>query len=182
MRPYVSPFMISEESFRYAMESTEVIRAPERRIETFGTTRFRFFLITELMDSVNEVRVRDGRIEAERPQILTPGHYSKLLLEGFGEQARDFAEWLEHHRDILAILKYGFRFRRSEVAQEILRRPVDEVIDMVQQNVQGTEDELSAIIRGVDDAWEVCLLKFTIDLVQQSAGDNLGDFRQRGFV
>ena len=36
---------------------------------------------------MNEVRVRDGRIHAERPQILTAEHYSRLLLEGFGEKA-----------------------------------------------------------------------------------------------
>jgi len=34
----------------------------------------------------------------------------------------------------------------------------------------------------VDDAWEVCLLKFTIDLVERSSGDNLGDFRKRGLI
>ena len=39
-----------------------------------------------------------------------------------------------------------------------------------------------AIIQGVDDAWEVCLLKFTVDLIQQSAGPNLGDFKKRGLI
>ena len=41
---------------------------------------------------------------------------------------------------------------------------------------------LSAVIQGVDDAWEVCLLKFTIDMIERSAGGNLGDFRKRGLI
>jgi len=70
--------MWSEDNFQYAIENTEVILAPQGRIATFGNTSFRFYLISELMDQVNEVRVRDGRIHAERPQILTPDHYARL--------------------------------------------------------------------------------------------------------
>src|ERR1700742_1038879 len=79
----LGPTMWSEDNFQYAIENTEVIVAPQGRIATFGQTSFRFFLISELMDQVNEVRVRNGRIHAERPQILPPDHYARLLLEGF---------------------------------------------------------------------------------------------------
>ena len=56
--------MWSEDDVQYAAENTRVILAPERQIATFGATSFRFYLISELMDQVNEVRVRDGRIHA----------------------------------------------------------------------------------------------------------------------
>jgi hypothetical protein len=48
--------------------------------------------------------------------------------------------------------------------------------------VDQTNEPLSAVIQGVDDAWEVCLLKFTIDLIERSSRGNLGDFRRRGLV
>jgi hypothetical protein len=48
--------------------------------------------------------------------------------------------------------------------------------------VEDAEEPLSAVIQGVDDAWEVCLLKFTIDMIERSAGENLGDFRKRGLI
>ena len=83
--------MYSADDLQYAIENTRVILNPDRRIETFGTTSFRFYLITELMDSVNQIRVRDGKISAERPQIITPQNVSKFLLEGFGERAHRFA-------------------------------------------------------------------------------------------
>ena len=87
--------MHSEDDLQYAIENTKVILSPERRIETFGTTSFHFYLVTELMDSANEIRVRDGKIQADRPQILTAENIAKLTLEGFGEKARKFAEMLQ---------------------------------------------------------------------------------------
>ncbi len=173
---------MNEDSFQYAIENTQVILAPQRRIETFGNTSFRFYLVTELMDRVNEVRVRDGRLHAERPQIVSPGTYSRLMLDGFGEKARDFADWLEHHSEQIAILKYGFQFRKTDIEEKIVQSSMAEALDRVRNNVTQSEEPLSAIIQGVDDAWEVCLLKFTVDLIQQSSGGNLGDFRRRGLL
>ena len=79
--------MLNEDTIQYAIENTQVIVAPQRRIATFGDTSFRFFLVTELMDTVGQVRVRDGRLHAERPQIITPGQIHRMLAEGFGERA-----------------------------------------------------------------------------------------------
>ncbi len=54
------------------------------------------------------------------------------------------------------------------------------------KRIQGTaefsEEPLNAVLQGVDDAWEVSLLKFTMDLIQQSAPGNMGDFRKRGLL
>lgn len=174
--------MLNEDSFQYAVENTHVIAAPQSRIETFGNTRFRFYMLTELMDRVNEVRVRGGYIHAERPQIVTPGHYAKLLLEGFGEKGMEFAHWLEQHAESLAMLKYGFQFRKTDVVENKLECSIEEATKRIQGSAEFSEEPLSAIIQGVDDAWEVCLLKFTVDMVQQSAPGNLGDFRKRGLI
>ena len=174
--------MWSEDNFQYAIENTEVILAPQGRIATFGQTSFRFYLISELLDQVNDVRVRDGRIHAERPQILTPDHYARLLLEGFGDQARQFAEQLRERAANVAVLRYGFRFRKTDVTERTVRSPLTAVIDETKARVERLDEPLSAVIQGVDDAWEVCLLKFTIDLIERSSGGNLGDFRRRGLL
>ena len=174
--------MISPDDFQYAVENTHVVLAPQRRIETFGNTSFRFHLVSELMDSVNQVRVRDGRLHAERPQIISPAHYSHLLLEGFGDKARNFADWLEQNGEHLTILKYGFQFRKTDVVEEIVHAGMEEVLGRVRETVKQSDEPLSAIIQGVDDAWEVCLLKFSMDLIQQSTRGNLGDFRGRGLL
>src|SRR5581483_4401035 len=174
--------MFSQDDFNYAVENTRVILAPQQRIETFGNTSFRFYLVSELMDSVNEVRVRNGRLHAERPQILTPDHLAHLALDGFGEKAREFAEWIEQHREQFAILKYGFQFRKTDVVEQVVKSSLDEALDRVRGNIARDDENepLTAIIHGVDDTWEVCLLKFAVDLIQQSSSGNLGDFRRHG--
>jgi hypothetical protein len=174
--------MLNEDTIQYAIENTQVIVAPQRRIATFGDTSFRFFLVTELMDSVNKVRVRDGRIHAERPQIITPGQIHRLLVEGFSEHAEDFMGWLKEHAPQLAVLKYGFQFRKTDISDRLISSSLEDVVESLRIQVEQSEDPLSAVIQGVDSGWEICLLKFASDLIQESSGGNLGDFRGRGLL
>ena len=177
--------MFTADDFQYALENTRVLLGPQRQIATDGSTRFRFRLLTESMDRINEVHIRDGTVHAERPQILTPAHHAQLLLDNFGEKAREFADWLQHSGgQTAAALKYGFRFRRSEINQHTVHEPIETVGERLCAQVAAAHDDepLSAVIRGVDDAWEVCLLKFTMDLVRGAAASNVQDFRRRGLL
>jgi hypothetical protein len=173
---------MTRDDFDYAIENTRVILAPEHQIATFGSTSFHFYLISELMDRVDQVRIRNGKIHAERPQILTPEHYCRLLLDGFGEKAQRYIDQLREHARNVAVLRYGFQFRKTDVTEETIRDSIDAVINRTRHRVENSQETLSAVIQGVDDAWEVCLLKFTIDLIERSSGGNLGDFRKRGLL
>ncbi|PYL64612.1 MAG: hypothetical protein DMF25_06515 [Verrucomicrobia bacterium] len=173
---------MNKDNFDYAIENTQVILAPQSQIATFGSTSFHFYLVSELMDRVNEVRVRDGKIHADRPQILTPEHFSRLLLEGFGDKAQRYVDQLREQARNFAVLRYGFQFRKTDVSERTFRDPLDAVIARTKSQVEDTQEPLSAVIQGVDDAWEVCLLKFTIDMIERSSGGNIGDFRKRGLI
>jgi hypothetical protein len=173
---------MKEDDFQYAIENTQVIVAPEQNIATFGSTSFHFYLISELMDRVDQIRVRNGKIHAERPQILTPEHFSRLLLDGFGDKAQRYVDQLRERLHNMAVLRYGFQFRKTDVIEETSRDSIDAVINRTKRRVENSNEPLSAIIQGVDEAWEVCLLKFTIDLIERSSGGNLGDFHRRGLM
>lgn len=174
--------MINQDDFDYAIESTRVVVAPQQQIATFGSTRFHFYLVSELMDRVNEVRVRRGEIHAERPQIVAPDHLFRLLLEGFGEKANRYAEQLRERARDFAVLRYGFQFTKSNVSEDTVRDTIEAVISRTAREAERAEQQPSAVIQGVDDAWEICLLKFTVDLIERSSRDNLGDFRRRGLL
>jgi len=174
--------MIEEHDFHYAMENTRVVVQPERTIETFGSTSFRFLLVSELMDEVNAVRIRGGRIEAERPRIMSPHHFSKLLLEGFGESGQDYADWIQERGHLVKILKYGFQLRKTDMEQNIVHDSIETVIARLQDDLAGRNDPSAALIMGVDEKWEVCLLKFTMDLIQRSSGENLDEWKRRGLI
>src|SRR5436853_7389773 len=98
------------------------------------------------MDSVNEVRVRDGKIHADRPQILTPEHFSRLLLEGFGEKAQRYADQLREHSHNTAVLRYGFQFRKTDVAEKMFRDPIESVIARTKPPVEPRHEPHSANI------------------------------------
>ena len=56
------------------------------------------------------------------------------------------------------------------------------VLGRLEDELAAKKDPASALISGVDDAWEVCLLKFTMDLIQRSAGENVNEWKRRGLI
>jgi hypothetical protein len=165
--------------FWYAVNNTEVLLMPSATIETFGATEVHYHLITEPLDSVNQVRVREGRMQAHRPEIITPQTYAQMLLEGFGDEARRYADWLKEHEDDLYILQYGFVIKNREANEHIVSERLEPVAERVKQSVSERNDPLSAVLVGVDQPWEVCLLKLMVDLARQSAPGNVLDVRHR---
>ena len=174
--------MYSDDDIQYALEATEVIHEPDRRIDTFGTTKFEFHLITEPMDSVGKVCVRNGSMLAERPQILKPDPYDELMFEGFGEQAEAFADWFKRNSEDLSMVRYGFNFKKDGVSENFVHDPYPVVRDRIVDQVVSSGDPMTAVIYGVDDAWEICLLKFTVQLIHSSQDTNLFDFKRRGLL
>ena len=65
----------------------------------------------------------------------------------------------------LAFLQYGFQFRRGQVHEEIIHDSMDAVRERVLEDIRRTGNPTRAIIEGVDDAWEVSILKFSFDMI-----------------
>ena len=172
----------SPSNVQYALEMTNVLYEPDRRIETFGTTRFTFQLLSELMDTAGTVRIRTGEVEATRPQIVRPEPYEHFEVEGFGDDASRFFELMRERGLDLAFLKYGFQFRRGEISEELVHESLEQVRERVLEEARRVGDPMQAVIEGVDDAWEISILKFTFDMVRQSYGINEFDFRRRGLL
>lgn len=155
--------------FYYALQNTHVVVQPRNLLETFGTTTVSYHHLAEVMDSVNQVRIREGRVQAYRPQILTPEHFSSTLLEGFGEEAERYIDWLRSQGQHMAILQYGFAIRRVEVNEYIVSESLPVVVDRVMKEVEEKDDPLNALVVGVDDPWEVSLIKMMVDMAGRSA-------------
>jgi len=168
-----------EFDFWYAVNNTEVLELPRSRLETFGSTLINYRLVTELMDAVGQVRIREGRIQAFRPEILTPQSFLESpLSEGFHSgQAEDFIRWLREHESDLTLLKYGFKIRQETTTESIVHDTVENVVDRVRTDLKTKEDPLAALVLGVDEPWEVCLLKLLYEVVRLSAPGNARDLR-----
>ena len=103
-------------------------------------------------------------------------------MEGFGEQAQRYAERLRERARHIALLRYGFQFRKSQLAETTVSAPLQSVIERTRRHVEQSEDPGAAVIQGVEEGWEVCLLKFTFELIERSAGENVDNLRKRGLL
>jgi hypothetical protein len=165
--------------FWYAVNNTEIVQLPARHLETFGTTLLHYHLVSELMDSVDQVRVREGRMKASRPQIITPQAYANTFLDGFGEEANRYVDWLREHEKDVRILQYGYRLSQESFSEHIVTDKVQAVVERVKSTVKDSNDPFSAVVVGVDDPWDVCLVKLFWEVIQSSARTNIQQLEQR---
>jgi len=164
--------------FWYAVNNTELIATPSNHLETFGETVVNYYLVSQLMDSVDQVRVREGHLKALKPTIITPQSLGQVDVGDFGVDAEEYAEWLAEHANDLHLLQYGFTLQKQEIKEYVVTDHIDNVLERVKNDSSIAEDPLSAILIGVDDPWQVCLLKLMVELVQDSVKENMQDLKQ----
>jgi hypothetical protein len=114
--------------------------------------------------------------------IVKPEPSADLEFEGFGEQAEAFADWLRRRMKDAAAFQYGFNFKKSDVTEHLVDDSLENVRHRLLEDVRRTGNPLTAIIQGVDDTWEICLLKFMVEMIQKSHRINLFDFKRRGLL
>lgn len=169
----------SQFDFWFAVHNTEITLPPKRHLETFGNTIINYHLVSELMDTVGKVRIREGRMQALKPQIITPSAYASTHLEGFGEEAHKYMEWLRKHEDSIRILRYGYTLKQEAFSEQVVSDNVELVLERVKQEVISKNDPFAAVVKGVDDPWDVCLVRLFWTIIQNSARANIRELQER---
>lgn len=159
--------------FWYAVNHTRLVVRPRQPLETFGHTTLKYHLVTEMPDSVDRIRVREGRVLAYRPQLITTDMMESSPLEGFDHPAAsEYLDWLRQHERDMAVLKYGFRIRKEAFQEHHISDKLDAVVARVQKSLRQKDEPMSALVVGVDDPWEVCLLRMLMEVMQGSVQHN----------
>lgn len=164
--------------FWYAVNNTEMILLPTKHLETFGTTMLNYHLITQTMDSVDQIKIREGRMKALRPQIITPEAYSETLLQGFGEEAHKYVDWLKDHEQDMRILQYGYTLKNEAFSEHLVTDNLDAVVARVKEEAAQKSDPFNAIAVGVDDPWDVCIVKMFWEIISKSAKANVSELER----
>ncbi len=165
-----------DDKIQHALAHTEVIRPPKQSLATFGTTNIYYYLITELTEVVNVVR--EGRVIAERPRIVTPSYL--IHLEGFSEQARRFIEIMaEKYPNEPGVF---YRYKNEPRQMNIVSEPIRQIMDKINAQIDSQGDPVSAIIKGVEELWDVSLLKFTYELTRRSLYSNIAELERSGLL
>tara|TARA_B100000315_G_C14539265_1_gene570026 strand:+ start:94 stop:798 length:705 start_codon:yes stop_codon:yes gene_type:complete len=175
---------LDDEKIEHAVGHTEILRLPKQTLATFGTTNIGYYLLTEpvyseLEKSVTETVVREGRVVAERPRIVTPHYLSQF--EGFSPDAKRYFSML--------IKKYGpnvpglfYSYRNEPKGLTIVADRLMSVADKINADIDKRGDSLTTIIKGEDDLWDVSLLKFIYEMARNSMPANLSQLWSRGLL
>jgi hypothetical protein len=175
---------IDDRKIREAVERTEILRAPQQTLHTFGITNINYYLVTEptysdLIQNITETVVREGRVIAERPRIVTPYYLSNL--EGFSTDARKYFDALiKIHGPNIPGLFYTYRNEPREL--NIVSDNLLSVVEKLNIRIDERGDPLAAIIKGQDELWDVSLIKFIFEITSSSLENNIRQMGARGLL
>ena len=175
---------IDDERIAEAVKHTEILRAPKQSLSTFGTTNIHYYLVTEpvyteVEKNDIETVVREGRVTAQRPRIVTPYYLSQL--EGFSPNAKKYFNALINvHGPDAPGLFYIYKNEPKELT--IISDNLLSVVDKLSSDIDKRGDPLTSIIKGEDELWDVSLMKFIYEITRSSLRNNLLQLRRRGLL
>ena len=175
---------IDDIKIQEAVERSEILRAPKQSLTTFGTTNIYYYLVTEpayaeLAPNTKETVIREGRVIAEKPRIVTPYYLSSL--EGFSDNARRYFDSLvqQYGHNVQGLL-YAYRNEPKEM--NIVSDNLRAVVAKLNEDLDKRNDPLTTIIKGMDEMWDIALIKFIFEMTQRSVDNNVRQMGARGLL
>jgi hypothetical protein len=172
------------ERIENAARHTEILRHPRQHLATFGITNIYYYLVTEpiyseITSDISETVIREGRVIAERPKIVTP--YYLTHIEGFSYDARRYFETLlrMHGTNTPGLF---YTYKNEPKGLNIVADRWQAVVEKLNADIDKGGDPLTSIIKGQDDLWDVSLLKFIYEVSSRSAPSNIAQLGSRGLL
>ena len=158
------------------MNRTKILRPPRHTLATFGSTTLSYVLISEIPGTENQCRLREGRVTAQRPRIITPDLWRKRF-EGFGEETELYKGLMDQtFGEAFRGLEYTFKndLDRASVETASLKEMTNRTLDaMNRENTPRT-----ALLQGPDPAWGSSVMKFIVDMSLRSFPVNLRELEE----
>jgi hypothetical protein len=165
----------------YAARHTEIVRHPRQHLATFGITNIYYYILSEPsyaeLSNDTETVIREGRVIAERPKLVTP--YYLTHLEGFSYDARQYFEkmMMLHGPNAPGLF---YTYKNEPRGLNIVSDNVTSVIGKLNDDLDKKNDPLTTIIKGQDVLWDVSLLKFIYEITSRSVGGNIAQMQSAG--
>ena len=170
-----------------AAEQSWVVRFPRQHLATFGSTNIAYYVVTEpiykqldsnISDSEEGV-VRTGRVISGRPAVITPTY--AMNLQGFSPEAYEYLRSVARN--------YGpnspgilYQYRNEAEKVEIVGGVPSEIAQRIAEDLNRRQENMSVVMVGVDELWDVALLKFIYEFTSFSATQNVQEFQNRGLL
>lgn len=175
--------MEPDERIWTAVMNTQIVRAPKQSLATFGTTNIYYYLVAEAafneLVNTSETVIREGRVVAERPRIVTPSYLSRV--QGFSAEAKKYFDMMMDAFDPNSPgLYYSYRNEPKEL--NVVSDNLAAVLARLNTEIDQKGDPLVSIIKGEDTLWDVSILKFIYEITERSVRDNVRQLNQRGLL
>jgi hypothetical protein len=175
--------MESDERIREAVIKTQVLRPPRQSLATFGVTNIYYYLVSEAayneLIQGQEIVIREGRVIAERPKIVTPYYLSRV--QGFSQEAAKYFQMLLNNFNANSPgLFYAYRNEPKEM--NMVSDNLEAVVAKLTAEIDKKGDPMTSIIKGEDMLWDVSILKFIYEITDRSLPDNVNQLNQRGLL
>lgn len=162
-------------NLEYIVNHTKIIQMPHHLLATFAVTDVDYYFVASI--SPKSTRLRQGIIRAEKPKIIIP-NIDNDMLEGFDEEAKQVIDQISHMLGTdLRVL--GYHFKNEPQHTSVEHGSVDTVIDRLKSDLEGKPR--TVIIKGVDHAWQIGLLKLIVEHASRSFPANVRELEERGF-
>jgi len=167
-----------------AIQLTHVVRPPKQHLATFGVTNLKYYLVSEpsykdLVPGEEESVIREGKVVSQRPTIVTPAYM--MNLEGFGEEARKYMDSL--------VRSFGpnspgllYQYRNEPGGLDIVGGQTYAVAQRIANDLDKRGVDSAVVILGIDDLWDVSILKFIYEYTAASVASNVGEIQAMGLL
>jgi hypothetical protein len=163
--------MDKELFFLNVMNKTKILRPPKHTLATFGTTTFSYVLLSEIPELKGQCRLRQGRVTAQRPMILTPDLWRKRF-EGFGDDSENYKNAMDQlFGESLRGLEYTFKNELDKTSIETSALP--DVAQRAMDVMNSENAPRTTLLQGPDATWGLSVMKFIVDMSLRSFPVNL---------
>ena len=176
--------MEDEQGWRRAVEQTWIVRFPKQLLATFGSTNIAYYVVTEpiyqeLNPGKHEGVVRTGRVMADRPAVVTPTY--ALNLDGFSPEAYEyFSSTARQAGPNSPGILYQYKNEAGKI--EIVGGVPSEIAHKISDDLDSRREHMAVVMVGVDELWDVALLKFIYEFTSSSLAGNVQEFQARGLL
>ena len=167
-----------------ALEKTWVVRIPKQHLATFGITNINYYVLTcpvyqDEYSKNPETVIRTGKVIAEKPSVITPTYALNLL--GFSSDAYEYFKHIanEYGPNQAGIL---YQYRNESKNMEIVTGMPQDIASNISKDLDSKNENMSVVMVGVDELWDVALLKFIYELTNFSASSNISEFQGKGLL
>lgn len=179
--------MQNPERIKHALEETEILKEPDELISTSKPTTLHYYVLSEpayleiFKNEGPETKIRQGKISWNKPQLMTPGYL--LDMEGFSKEAKEALRMVARQHPDLAGILYQLKYKREEARETTVPHKIKEAFRRLENQIEDESKSFTVVIRGLDELWDVSLMKYVQKLMVKSAyKSQLPYYKNKGYL